>query len=145
MTMENSGKDKYKPTNPNEGIHHYLNKVDAEKALYEINDETFEGFVKGVISLYTIAVEQEQPDILLAPWRGAGPLVWTMEVISKRKQASVKDNGEEIKMPIVAALPIGTSMDYAITRQLKGMKGEEKTHVIEAYLKDIYETYGNKV
>jgi len=114
----------------NESALGYVGLFNSESALGKIEQEKFSSFVTGVLPIYEIISKHENPDYILAPMRGAGPLVWTLETIAE------KNNDD---LPPVVGLPIGTNTDIYNSKVMKGLKKPEKQNVIDNYLQTLYE------
>ncbi len=108
---------------------------DPEKKLQQIGRRKFRAFFEGVRSIYQIIDNQEDPKIILAPWRGSAPIVWALQSIAEHK-------GKEL--PIIVPLPIGTSVtaEDASSWNQKGRTGQEKIEVTRSYLNTIDTLYG---
>lgn len=135
MKIEDGG-NRYLPPDPQRRITSVLEKYRPEDALARIPDTEFEQFVFGMKSIYSIIFEQEKPDLIIAPWRGAAPLVWTLEEMAKRRGDT---------LPECIAIPLGTNVDVANGGHQKGISATSKIHIISTYLETIYETMGENV
>jgi|GEM_PF-2417371 len=74
-------------------------------------------------------VSEIEPDIVIYPARGAGPIRWTMEAIA--------DISGNTGGPLNVDLPIGTNI--GVDGKMKGISGQDKLRVCAELIKSLYD------
>jgi len=107
----------------------YMSRFKPVTVMKEIGQESLEDFARGA-GVISKLIEYENPDYIIAPARGAMPLIWSLEEIAKRE-------GREL--PNIVKLPTGTHTDIYDADRAGGINKPQKWAVIKDYLQTICE------
>src|SRR3989337_2778818 len=83
-------------------------------------------------TVYNIIFLQEEPDVIIAPMRGAAPIIWALELMASKTNK---------RLPRIETPPLGTSADLYKANSLKGIKGSQKQWWLRAYLNELYDLH----
>src|SRR3990167_1168998 len=100
-------------------------RFNPDSVVLKVPREQWRNYVAGITAIFQLVFEQENPEVLITPLRGAEPLRWALEMMAER-------TGKV--MPIVFSLPLGSAVDPDDISSQRGLKGREKVGVIDRYM-----------